>query len=229
MKTIFLALCLMFASHAFAEPVKVSVMRFADKTGSSNCRSQYDWWSKHFGDSFRDILTGELSRDGRFEVMEREALAQILDEEVNLENSTDEKRPERNQFEAAQFALIGAVTEYEYCAQSNGGSVNLPRLAGLVGLSTPVPDLEVGLRGAKAEIAVEIRIVEVKTGKILRSVRGTGKASDSKFNLDVGGGGLGYDQQMNSPLAAAGREAIKAAMGEIAEVILKKKTIARGG
>ena len=66
----------------------VSVTKFTNKAASSgvdnqNCQSLEVLWT-NLGDAFADVLIEKLESSPRIEVMEREMLSDIYDQEVNL-------------------------------------------------------------------------------------------------------------------------------------------------
>lgn len=199
------------ASMAVAAPIGVSVTKFKDKTGASGCRYNWDWWSSYLGDGFQDMLITELNKSPKLEVLERETIRDIYDNEQNLVNSEKEDTLARGHFKKARYTFVGAVTEFEYCAQKKNTSVNIGAVAGLFGVTTP--DVNVGFSGAKAKVTVDLRVIDTKTGRVVKSVQASELVEDSKFALDSEFGG--HEQEQNSPADRAARLAIEKAAREI--------------
>jgi curli biogenesis system outer membrane secretion channel CsgG len=207
---------------ASAARLPVSVHEFADKSGSSNCRYGWEWWGHNLGRAFKEMLVAELKTDDAFQVLERDKIESVYEKEHKLINSEKSQKPKAGKFKIAKYALVGALSEYEYCADKQGAGLDVGALIG-------IGSLKVGTKSASAKIAVDIRVIDVESGEVVKSARGEGKTEDSKLSLDsnisLGEKRLngGIDSQKNSPLGKAARDAIKNAAIEI-KSFLKNKT-----
>lgn len=204
-----------FTAPTWAKVTPVSVTQFKDKTGSSSCRHNWIWWSAYLGDGFKDMLITELSKSDKLMVLERETIRDIYEDEHNLVNSENDGSLEKGQFKKARYTFVGAVTEFEYCAQKKKTSVNIGAVAGLFGVSTP--DINVGFGGSKAKVTVDLRVVDTKTGRVVRSIKSTETVEDSKYELDTELGS--HEQEKNSPADKAARLAIEKAANEALKVL----------
>lgn len=212
------ALGLMVACSNFAvnAATRVSVTQFVDKANNSSCRWQYDrhWWHD-IGQAFREMLISELIKNSKVEIYERETIRQINNDEHELVNAdeSDSANPQKKKFKKAQITLVGAVSEFEFCSGGAGFGVDVGSLIG----ATSVP---VKFDMAQAKVVVDLRVIDVETGRVLGSVRGAGHATST--DVDVGnffnpGAPFNVNAFSNSPLGDAAREAI----AEAAEKTLK--------
>lgn len=207
------AVCLGFESAQAGIPI--SITKFTNKAGSSNCRYGWDWWERNLGSGFKEMLADELLKSDQIELFERETISEMYNSEHELVNSQEDTSIKRGKFKKAKYTFVGAVTEFEYCASEKKGSVNVGAIAGLFGV--PAPDIDVGMKGASAKIAIDLRVIETETGRILKSVRAEGSVNDQKFALDTRFGD--FSSQENSPMGQAAREAISKAAKQALTVI----------
>jgi curli biogenesis system outer membrane secretion channel CsgG len=216
---VFSVLFFFIASIATAK-TRVAVSTFTSKINDSRCTLR--WFSRtDIGEGFRDQIVTALMEDGRYEVMERENLRQMHHEEHNLINADESSRPAKNKFKAAHFSITGAVTSFELCSQGVGGNVDV---GGLLGFKNS--GLNVGAKNEKAKVVLDLRIVEVETGRVAASFQAEGSASSTKVTAkgDVKGAGFGSDLFFATPIGEATREAIKSAVKQIAAQVPADKT-----
>ena len=132
------------------------------------------------GDGLSDMLSTALFRTGRFIVLERGEGLQALQEELNLGQSGYVRpgaAPQIGQMEGADILVIGAITAFEPEASGiGGGGVVVPFNVPLIG----------GAKISKKEayIAADIRLVDVRTGRVINATSVEGRAS----SWDIGGG-----------------------------------------
>lgn len=113
-----------------------------------------------------DMLTSALFRTGRFIVLERENLDVVLQEQrLSSVGVVNEKTAvPAGMLEGAEFLVIGAITEFEPDAR---------------GVKTP-------LGGAKqSHVALDMRIVDSTSGRVVSSVTVEGQATDVALNAGV--------------------------------------------
>lgn len=170
---------LMSAVFSWAGP-RVAVMDFKNQT-------PYGGW--RLGSGAADILTTELVKTGKFDMFERERLSAIIKEQ-NLGSSgrVDPASAARiGKIIGVNYIITGAVTEYgQSRSGGGGGGVNV----GKVGYHS----------------AVDIRMVDATTGRIVFA----DTASHSKSSVKVRVFGFGGGESFNEKLATETmREAIK--------------------
>ncbi len=162
---------------------RIAVARFTDKTGKG-------WWTGAIGDGMADMLATALFHSNRYIVLERQTLGEVLREQ-DLGASGRIKRGTEapiGEIEGAELLITGAVTEFEG-AQSGGGGA----LGGFGAAGRILGGIAGGIKNA--HMAIDVRIVDTKTSRIVAATSVEGEASD--FNLGaalggaVGGGALG--------------------------------------
>lgn len=137
--------------------------------------------SGEIGEGLADMLATSLFRTGRFIVLERGEGLRAIQEELNLAQSgyvQAQKAPQMGLLEGADILVLGAITAFEPEASGIGG--------GAVVVPFSVPMLGGAAVGKKdAYIAADIRLVDVRTGRVINATRVEGKATSWKV------GGLG--------------------------------------
>ncbi len=161
------------------------------------------------GDGLAEMLTTALFNTNRFIVLERQQLQDILKEQ-DL-GASGRVRPETaapiGQVEGAEILVYGAVTAFEPNYRGGGG--------GLV-----IPGLNVGLGGGakQAYMAIDLRLVDTRTSRILAATTVEGRSTDygAIFGAIIGGGTtrmpIGLGGWKNTPMEKAIRVCIKKAV-----------------
>lgn len=189
---------LALVSVSWASP-RVAVMDFENK-------SQYGGW--RVGRGAADVLTTELVKMGKFEMFERERLQSVIKEQnLGASGRIDPSTAARiGKIIGVNYIITGAVTEYGQSRSGGGGG-----------------GVNVGKVGYHA--AVDIRIVDATTGRIIFADTG----SHSKSSLKVRVFGFGGGESFNEKLASeAMREAIKEVAVNIAKTDLTTTTGGEG-
>ncbi len=173
------------------------------------------------GEGVADMLATALFRTGRFIVLERGEGLKAIQEELNLGQSGYVRQgaaPQIGQMEGADILVIGAITAFE------------PEASGIGGGGVVVPYKIPFLGGAKfkkkeAYIAADIRLVDVRTGRVIAATSVEGKASSWKIgglmggvlgDVALGGGLEGY---RNTPLEKAVRVMLYNAVQAISRMV----------
>jgi curli biogenesis system outer membrane secretion channel CsgG len=154
---------------------RIAVARFENKTADS-----MNWYSPSIGDGMADMLTTALVNSGRYIVLERMALDDVLGEQ-DLGASgrvREETAAEIGEIEGAELLVVAAVTEFSGDAGGMSGSIGGGNIGRAIGA------IAGGSR--KAHMAIDLRVVDARTSRILAATSVEGEASD--FNL---GGALG--------------------------------------
>lgn len=141
------------SAPAFAQKkMRVAVFTFQDKTDH-----RWHWWNgQPVGDGMADMLITALVKSGRYWVMERTEIDQLLKEQ-NLGMSgitTPESAAKAGKVLGVELAVVGAVTEFGYKKQSTGGALK---------------KLGVGASVSKqsATVGVDVRMVNTSSSEIL--------------------------------------------------------------
>jgi len=166
--------------------------------------------SSEIGDGLREMLLTELFQSGRFIVLERQAIADVmLEQDLGASGRVKEATAApTGKLEGAEILVYGAVSEFE--AEASGG-----------GLRLGIPGVPIKLGKKKAHLAIDLRAIDTATGRILMATRVAGEASkvSAAAAANLGGGrsempvGLGGFQ--NTPMEKAIRAAIFEAVTEL--------------
>jgi len=173
------------------------------------------------GEGLSDMLATALFRTGRFIVLERGEGLKAIQEELNLGQSGYVRpgaAPQIGQMEGADILVIGAITAFEPEASGiGGGGVAVPFNVPLIG----------GAKISKKEayIAADIRLVDVRTGRVINATSVEGKASSWNVGGGMGtilgtvalGGALGAYK--NTPMEKAVRVMLYNAVNAIARMV----------
>lgn len=156
---------------------RIAVARFENKTGESG-----RWWNRSIGDGMADMLTTALFQSGRFIVLERGALDDVMAEQ-DLGASgrvRGDTAAAIGEIEGAELMVVAAVTEFSEDASGTRGSVGGGRLGRVIG----------GIAGgtSSAHMAIDLRIIDTETSRILAATSVEGEAKD----FDIGGALSGY-------------------------------------
>jgi len=173
------------------------------------------------GDGLADMLATALFRTGRFIVLERGEGLKAIQEELNLAQSGYVRQgagPQTGLMEGADILVIGAITAFEPNASGiGGGGIVVPFNVPLIG----------GAKISKKEayIAADIRLVDVRTGRVINATSVEGKATSWKVGGGMGtilgtvalGGALGAYK--NTPMEKAIRVMLYNAVDAIAKMV----------
>jgi len=177
--------------------------------------------NENIGDGLADMLSTALFQSGRFVVLERGEGLKAIQEELNLGQSgyvQQGKAPQIGLMEWADILVIGAVTAFEPEASGiGGGGIVVPFKVPLIGGA--------GIGKKEAYIAADIRLVDVRTGRMINATKVEGKASSWKVGGLGGtvigtvalGGGLGAYK--NTPMEKAIRVMLENAVKAITQMI----------
>lgn len=193
-------------SEAYDGPkARIAVSMFTDKTAKGG--GLRNWWNAEIGDGMRDMLATALFNTNRYIVLERQMLDEVMAEQ-DLGASgrvKGETAAAIGEIEGAELIVTGAITEFEPASGGVGGGIGgiFGRVAGAVAG---------GLK--KSHIAIDLRVVDTRTSRIVAATSVEGEARDTKLGgllvgSSVGGGLGGYS---NSSMEKAVRIALGAAV-----------------
>src|SRR6056297_2472540 len=201
------------AEHYNGPKARIAVARFENKTAES-----YNWYSPSIGDGMADMLTTALVNSGRYIVLERQALDDVLSEQ-DLGASGRVRQDTAaaiGEIEGAELLVVAAVTEFDGNSGGTSGSLGGGNLGRVVGA------IAGGSRSA--HMAIDLRVVDARTSRILAATSVEGEAKD--FN--IGGALAGYTGSVglggslsswkNTPREKALRQVIGAAVDYVISV-----------
>jgi len=163
---------------------------------------------QYVGDGLREMLLTALHGSGRFVVVERMDIKGLAAEQALSRSRMarpGESIPE-GQMEVADVLVYGAVTEFEPEVRGGGLSIGMPN----------VP-LTLGMQGKTAHMAIDIRLVDVASGRVLATGRIVGEARSTQATLGANISARGVTMPatlggfQNTPMEQAIRECIEKA------------------
>lgn len=172
------------------------------------------------GTGVSDMLTTTLFNSGKFIVVERneEGFSAIQKELALAQGGAVQQNRKFSNLEGADILVIGAITAFEPKASGIGGGglvipANIPLVGGLK------------LEKDEAYIAVDIRLLDVSTGRVVNATTVEGKAS--KWNIGALGGGMsgsvilggGLSTYKNTPMEKAIRVMLNDAVDKISKLV----------
>ena len=188
----------------------MAVSRFENKSGYGG-GGQYA-----LDDGMADQLSDALVQSKCFTVVERQTLADVVDEQ-RLANSGLAKKAQSAQSGKlinAQILIKGTITEFEANSGGSDNSIKLP----LKWLGCSSGDVSVGDKRSEAHVALILKLIDTTTGEVLDSQRVEGKATSGSFGIGVESSVASFktDSFKTTPLGKATQQAIDDAVFKIA-------------
>jgi curli biogenesis system outer membrane secretion channel CsgG len=154
-----------------------------------------------FGTGLTDMLVTALVDSKRFVVLERQNL-----EDVNRERALNDDPAKAGKTLGAQVIIRGAVTELSFKRSGGGANLVSEVIDGTVVRSV-------------ATVAIDLKIVDVESGRVLDAVRAEGRVGSSLTALNLKKDDLkfGVASFENGPLGRAVRSAINDGIRKICE------------
>ena len=146
----------------------------------SNVASNWLWWWRSSAKGVSDILVNKLVEGGNFRVIERSKLNAILAEQnLGASGRVDASSAAQiGRILGVETVVIGSITEFNI--SKSGGGVRLPGLG------------RVGGRKTKANVKLNLRLVNTSTAEILLTAQADGQSSNSGGAISLPGG-IGVD------------------------------------
>ncbi len=185
-------------------PAPVPFTGIKKRIGVSGFENKSGWRGEvSLGDGMAEMLTTELKKTGRFIIVERQDLEDIMSEQRLQEEGKTTKTTgaKSGRLIGAQILIRGAVTEFEASKSGGGGGI-------------AIKGIGIGVSGSTAQVGIDLRMYDTSTGEVLQSHRATGEAKSSGLAVggvsgDVAFGAGGFSK---TPLGEATRHAIKDAV-----------------
>ncbi len=199
---LFLAPASLLAQNTPQLKKRIAVMTFEDKTSQAY---SYGFIGKDAGDGFAEMLTTALVKTDDYIVIERNQLAQLLQEQGLGQSGivTQESAAQVGKVLGAELVVFGAVSEFGYSQQSSGGST---RKFGL------------GVDNSKATVAVDVRIVDPSTSEIVAAENLREQRSKKGLKLRVEDVRIGSQNEFDESLVGkATRDAIDGVVDLLAD------------
>ncbi|MBN2720560.1 MAG: hypothetical protein JXR72_05605 [Proteobacteria bacterium] len=188
-----------FKEPYFGPKKRIAVLEFDNRVNRS-------WWdaSWRVEENLTEMVITELMETGRFIVVERSALNEILSEQDLAESGRvrQETAAKIGELLGAQVLLKGTVTEF--IEKESGGAAGI-MLGGI------------GIGGTTSEgyVAMDLRLIDATTGQVLESHRAEGKIKSTgiggiAFFKGIAFGGTTFNK---TALGKATRAAVTDAVG----------------
>ena len=176
---------------------RIVVADFEDKMSS---QGQY---RAEYGRGMSDMLKTALFQSNRYVLLEREKMAAVEGERARRAARTGAAQP-RVQLEDADIVVTAAITGFD--AETSGGDIGRQfggTLGALLGSVTG------SMR--QARVAMDIRLIDVDTGRVIAATSVEGKASS--FGGSSAGLGSSLSGFSKGPMETAIRQMIRDAVG----------------
>lgn len=165
---------------------RVAVLNFDYATVQSSVSAMFGT-NVDVGRGISDLLVQQLVTDGKYSMIERNAIDKILNEQnfANSDRVDPSTAAKIGKILGVEAVIMGSITQFGRDDEKKtygGGAVG--GITGKFGLGG------VQKREAKAVVGITARMVDTTTGEILAAVTGTGE-SDRKGTSLVGAGGGG--------------------------------------
>lgn len=212
-----LAMILFLSSRVIALPLKsgpkirVAVAQFGT---TDRFASVYGGWN--IGGGLAAELVTSLIESGRVVVVERAVLSKVLiEQEMGQSNlSSQLTQTPSGQLLGVDYLIVGEVTEFDERQMGAGGQGAImkgigPKISG---------DVEA------AHVAVDLRIVDTRTGEIVESHRAEGKVWEKSVGGKINYGVIDFGGDMfhKTPLGKATRQVIGDALDFVLNAIEKR-------
>lgn len=172
-------------------PLQVSIAIGGFACKASRCTSD-------LGNGLADALATALLETGKFSLLERENLAGTTTE--NFFNGTNPTA----QYEGADVVVFGSITNLDVDGQGGGLCV-----------------FGVCFGGKESVVGADLRIVDVKTSRVISGTHVEGKSSSSGFSMNLGNllPGLTLNGNQSSSVQAALNDMLKKAVDQLLQRI----------
>jgi curli biogenesis system outer membrane secretion channel CsgG len=183
---------------ALAETKTVAVMKFTTTAGGG--RSFWYNASWDLGEGMAEMLTTALVETGKFRVLERQQINDVLGEQdLGASGRVDPATAAKiGKIIGARYLVYGTVNEFDYAKAGEAGGLR-------------IKGVRISGGQAKAHIGMDVRIVDAVTSEILFSSRSTAEASSVGFKVGYSGADFGANVGAfkKTPLGEATRKAIE--------------------
>ena len=167
--------------------------------------AQIQGWQPALGQGLAEMLTTELTRLGKFDVLESTALNNLKDEIALGETGyvNDQEKVDKGGFAGADFMFRGKVTRF-------GSQTKGINLGGFI----PYSGGSLGMKTTTSDVAIDWRLVDAYTRKVIKAGRAEASHKGSSFDIGTSvnghGGNIGFGNSefMNSALGKAAAQAV---------------------
>ncbi|GAB4191365.1 MAG: hypothetical protein Tsb002_19940 [Wenzhouxiangellaceae bacterium] len=191
---------------------RIAVARFTNKSADSR-----NWYNPQIGDGMADMLTTALVNTGRFIVLERQAIDDVLSEQdlgASGRVSADTAAA-IGEIEGAEILVVAAVTEFD---DNSGGT-----RGGLGGIGGGILGAIAG-GSRSAHMAIDLRLVDARTSRVLAATSVEGEAKDFSLGGALGGytGSVGLGGALQSWKNTPREKALRQVIGAAVDYVIGK-------
>ncbi len=168
-------------------------------------------WAGHWdiGDNLAIMMESALFDSGRFVIVERDKLNNVIAEQDLATSGRAAKAKDvakTGQIRLARYLASGAVTEVEESQSGGGGGISFK-------------GIRLGGGKSDAQVTVIVKLIDSTTGEIVAKERVVGKAGNTSLNVGLSRGGLDTDMGgfKKTPLGQAAQDCINQAAAVIAK------------
>ncbi|MEX0332530.1 MAG: CsgG/HfaB family protein [Puniceicoccaceae bacterium] len=168
-----------------------------------------NWYSQYrLGAALSMMLESALFESGRFVIVEREQLGNVIAEQDLAASGRAAQSAQVAQtglIRTAKYLATGTVTRVDERTQGSGAGIGYK-------------GFRIGGGGNESELEVVVKLIDSTTSQVLASKRILGKAGGSKLNIGYYNRGFGGDLSgfAETPLSEAAQDAISTAVAWIA-------------
>jgi len=175
-----------YQTNAYIGPKK----KLAVATFTNNTR----FGERRLGDNIATTLTTELDKSNRFILLERNKIDEVVNQISLSQTGLTEGKLDNVKLQDADYIITGAVTKYSVTTTGNSNLLTQSKTQ-------------------KADVAIDIRIIDVSSGEIILSETGIGIATRELGRLLGMGASGGYDETLEG-------DAFRAAVIKLMENII---------
>ncbi len=178
--------------------------------GCKEFENQAGWHGQwEIGNNLSIMLESALFDSGRFVIVEREKLKDVIAEQDLVASGRAAKAKDVAQtgkIRPARYIGTGAVTEVEESQSGGGGGIS-------------IRGISLGGKSEKAQVTVIVKLIDTTTSEIVAKERIVGKASHSGVNVGVSVAGVSTELGgfKKTPLGQAAQDCINQAVVFIAK------------
>jgi len=178
--------------------------------GCKDFQNQSGWsGSWKIGNNLSIMLESALYDTGRFVIVEREKLTDVIAEQdlaASGRTAKAKKVAKTGVIRPAKYIATGAVTEVEESQSGGGGGISFK-------------GIRLGGGKSEAQVTVIVKLIDTSTGELVAKERIVGKAGNTKLNVGLSYHGLNTDMGgfKKTPLGQAAQDCINKAAKFIAQ------------
>jgi curli biogenesis system outer membrane secretion channel CsgG len=179
----------------------VGVMEFENRAPSQPAA---EW---QVGSGMADQLVTALVQAGRFNVLERERVSQIMKEQdfAQTDRTAEGEFAQTGQLLRCQYLIRGVVTDFQYNSGSQGAQSHNPW------------GVNFKQQASFGFVAVDLRMIDTSTGQVVSAVKAEGRAQGQHVNFSFGQIGWGWNTSnfSKTPIGQAVRACIDNAVQQV--------------